>query len=63
MSVGQNNIIVPYKIDTGSDDNIMPAHVFRRLFPKVTNEQLAIFKNKHILLKMYNKTTITKLGT
>ena len=32
-------------------------------FPKVTNEQLATTKNKNILLKMYNKTTITQLGT
>ena len=59
---GQNNIIVPYKIDTGSNGNIMPAHVFRRLFPNVTNEQLAKTKNKHVLLKTYNKTTITQLG-
>ena len=51
MSAGQNNIIVPYKIGTGNNGNIMPAHVLRRLFPKVTNEQLATTKDKHILLK------------
>ena len=50
MTVGQNSIIVPYKIDTGSDG-------------KVTNKQLATTKNKHILLKMYNKTTLTWVGT
>ena len=58
-SVGQNSIIVPYKIDTGSDGNIMPEHIFKKLFPEVTNEQLATTKNKHILLKVYNKATIT----
>ena len=41
MSVGQNNMIASYKV--GSDGNTMPAHVFRRLFPKVTNEQLNIY--------------------
>ena len=53
---------MPYKIDTGSNGNIMSEHMFKKMFPKVTNEQLAAIKNKHILLKTYNKTTITQLG-
>ena len=36
---------------------------YTKLLPKVTNEQLATTENKNILLKMYNKTTITQLGT
>ena len=47
----------------GSDGNIMPAYVFRKLFPDVTNEPLVTTVNKHIWLKTYNKTTITQLGT
>ena len=32
-SAGQNNIMVPHKIDTGSDSNIMPLHVYKNYFP------------------------------
>ena len=62
-SVGKNSISVPYKIDLGSDGNIMPLHIFKKLFSGVTNEQLAETINKCILIKTYNKTTITQLGT
>ena len=55
--------MVAYKIDTGSDGNIIPELMFKILFPKVTDEQLATTKNKHILLKTYYKTRITQLGT
>ena len=55
MSANQNTIIVPYKIDTGSNGNIMPAHMFKRLFPKVADEQLAASRNRHILLKHITK--------
>ena len=47
----------------GSDGNIMPLHIFKKLYTGVLNEQLAETINKHILLKTYNKTTITQLGT
>ena len=40
----------------------MPGYFFRKLFPDVTNEQLAATVNKCILLKTYHKTTITQLG-
>ena len=62
-SAGPNNIMVPYNVDTGSDGNIMSLHIYKKLFPNITKEQLAANKNKNILLKMYNKTTITQLGT
>ena len=61
-SAGQSNITVPCKIDTGSNGYIMPLHMHKKLFPSITNEQLATTKNKNVLLKMYNKTTITQLG-
>ena len=61
--VGQNSISVPYKIDTGSNGNIMPLHIFKKLFPGVTNVWLVETINKHILLKHYNKRPITQLGT
>ena len=35
-SAGQSNIMVPYKIDTGSDGNIMPLHVYKKLLPSIT---------------------------
>ena len=51
-----------YKIDTGNDDNIMPWYIFKKLFPRVTETELAKpFKN-HIKLKTYNKTVIAQLG-
>ena len=37
MPIGRNSMVIPYKIDTGSDGNIMPWHIFKKLFPKVTN--------------------------
>ena len=50
-SVGKNSISVPYKIDMGSHGNIMPLHIFKKLFTGVTNESLAETINKHIMLK------------
>ena len=34
MSAGQNNILVPYIIDTGRNGNIMPLHVNKKYFLK-----------------------------
>ena len=48
--IGNHIWLVPYKIDTGSNGNIMPLHVYKELFPKATTEQLATTK-KNILLK------------
>ena len=55
--------IVPYKVDTGSHGNIMPLHIYKKLFPRINNEKLAPTKNESIQLKAYNKTTITQLCT
>ena len=51
MSAGPNNVMVPYKVDIGSDGNIMPLLIYKNFFPKITNEQLATTKKKTI---MYN---------
>ena len=40
MQAGRNAIVVPYKVDTGSKDNIMPLFIFKKLFKNMTEEQL-----------------------
>ena len=62
-SSDQNSIIVPYKIDTGRNGNIMPEHIFKKSVTKDYKEAVGYNKNKHVILKTYNKTTITQLGT
>ena len=37
---GDNKITIPYKIDTGSDGNIMPWYMYKELFPRVTEAKL-----------------------
>ena len=49
---GSNNIMVPYKVETGNNGNIMPLHIYKELFHEITNKQLAATKNKNILLKI-----------
>ena len=61
-SASQNSVIVLYKIDTDSNENIMPEHIFKKVFPEVMKEQLATTKCKHKILKSYNKTLISQLG-
>ena len=51
MSAGINNVIVPYKVDTGSEGNIMPLHICKKLFPKIISEQLAARKIKEYIIK------------
>ena len=40
MSIDNNNMVIPYKIDTGSDGSIMPWYILKKLSPRVTNYQL-----------------------
>ena len=56
-------IIIPYKIDMGSEGNIMPWHIFKRLFKNITEAELKKTVKGHINLRTYNKTIITHLGT
>ena len=55
MSAGQSIIMVLYKTDSGSNGNIMPLHVYQKLFSSITNEQLAATENKNVLLKHITK--------
>ena len=32
MQSGNNSIVIPYKIDTGSEGNIMPLFIIKKLF-------------------------------
>ena len=41
MSVDNNNMVIPYKIETRSDRNIMPWYIFKKIHPRVTNYELA----------------------
>ena len=49
-SSNQVSIIVPYKVDTGSDGHIMPLHLYKSLFPRAIKEQWVATKNKKIQL-------------
>ena len=63
MHAGDNKLTVPYKIDTGSDGNIMHWYIFKKLFLRVTEAELEKAIKRHIKLKTYNKTVITQLET
>ena len=45
-SAGINNIIVPYKVDTGSNGNIIPLHKYQKLFLRINSEQLVALKTR-----------------
>ena len=40
MCEGDSKIIVLYKVDRGSDGNIMPWYIYKKLFPRVTEAEL-----------------------
>ena len=40
MQAGKNIIEIPYKINMGSEGNIMPSYIFKKLFKNMTEEQL-----------------------
>ena len=46
MLSSQVSIIIPYKVDTDSDGNIMPLHLCKKIFPRATKEQLGTAKIK-----------------
>ena len=39
-SANKVRIVVPHKVDMGSDGKVMPLHVYKKLFPWATKEQL-----------------------
>ena len=63
MQVGKTTTEIPYKIDTGSEGNIMPLHIFKKLFKNMPEEQLKGSMKSNIKLKVYKSTYITQLGT
>ena len=40
MQAGGNTVEIPYKIDTGSEGNIMALFMFKKLFKNTTEEQM-----------------------
>ena len=58
--VGKTNTEIPYKIDTDSEGNIMPLHIFKELFKNMPVEQLKGSIKSNIKLKTYNGTYITQ---
>ena len=62
MQVGKTTLEVPYKIDTGSEGNLMPLYIFKRQFQNMSEEQLKSSVKGNIKLKTYNGTHITQLG-
>ena len=61
--VGKTTTEIPNKTDTGSEGNIMPLHIFKKLFKNMPVEQLKGSIKSNIKLKTYNGTYITQLGT
>ena len=61
--VGKTTIEVPCKIDTGSEGNLMPLYIFKKLFKNMQEEQLKCSIKTNVKLRTYNGTHITQLGT
>ena len=59
----KNKVEIPYKIDTGSEGNIMPLYIFKKIFKNNMLAQLKQSIKNHIRLHTYNGTSITQLGT
>ena len=63
MQVGKTTIEVPCKINTGSEGNLMPLYIFKKLSKNMLEEELKGSIKGNRKLKTYNGTHITKLGT
>ena len=55
MSAGINNLLVPYKVDKSSNGNIMPLQSFKKIFSRITSEELVATKNESIKKKHITK--------
>ena len=40
IQVGETALEIPYKINTGSEGNLMPLYIFQKLFKNMSKEQL-----------------------
>ena len=47
MQSGGNTIVILYKIDMGSKDNIMPLFIFKKLFKNITEATAKIHKRPY----------------
>ena len=54
--------ICKYKIDTGSDSNLMPLSIFRSLYLNTTITELNKCINKKIIVNTHNNSCIPQLG-
>ena len=63
MQVDKTTVEISYKIDTGSEGNIMQLYIFKKLFRNMSEEQLKGSIKGNINLKTYNGIHITQLGT
>ena len=63
MQVGKTTVEISYKINTGSEGNIMPLYILKRLFKNMIEEELKRSIKGNIKLKMYNGTHFMQLGT
>ena len=63
MQGGKTVLEILYKIDTGSEGNLMPLYIFQKLFANTSKEQLKRSVKGNIRLKTYNGTHIMQLGT
>ena len=52
-----------FKVDTGTDGNLMPISMFSKIFPKVSLDALSQMINKSVTLFAYNDTEIKLFGT
>ena len=62
MEAGETALESPYKINTGSEGNLMPLYIFCKLFKNMGKEQLKKSVKGNIKLKTYNGMHITQLG-
>ena len=63
MQVSKNTVKIPYKIDTGSEGNLMPLYIFKRLCGHQSVEELKRSIKNNMKLKTYNGMQIKQLGT
>ena len=54
-SFSQNDAIIPYKVDTGSDGNILLYLILKISFTRATKQLLAATKNRCIVLEPTRK--------
>ena len=62
MQLGKTALEIPYKINTGSQGNLMPLYIFQKLFKNMSEEQLKRSVKGNIKLKTYNGMHIMQLG-